>query len=119
MKRGKVILVAVMFAFCAAPNFAQQYAAQSSATEPDFKPNMDQMRLSTKSEHARELFGQAIVLSGNYRLAECLKGLRTAVGEDATFAAGVRCWGLLSATGGEVSASVARPHTRARRKSPR
>jgi tetratricopeptide (TPR) repeat protein len=93
MKRGKLILVAVVFVFCAAPNFAQQYAAQSSATEPDFKPNMDQMRLSTKSEHARELFGQAIVLSGNYRLDECLKGLRTAVGEDPTFAAG---WSLLA-----------------------
>src|SRR5260370_26616303 len=54
---------------------------------------MDQIRLTTKSEHARELFGQAIILSGNYRLDECLKSLRTAVGEDANFAAG---WSLLA-----------------------
>jgi tetratricopeptide (TPR) repeat protein len=51
------------------------------------------MRLTTKSERARELFGQAIILSGNYRLDECLKSLRTAVGEDANFAAG---WSLLA-----------------------
>src|SRR5260370_15348637 len=109
MKRGKVILVAVMFAFCAAPNFAQQYAAQSSATEPDFKPNMDQMRLSTKSEHARELFGQAIVLSGNYRLDECLKGLRTAVGEDATFAAGGGVVGVFRTASPRTSGRVGHP----------
>src|SRR5260370_34269061 len=54
---------------------------------------MDQIRLTTKSEHARELFGEAIILSGNYRLDECLKSLRTAVAEDANFAAG---WSLLA-----------------------
>jgi tetratricopeptide (TPR) repeat protein len=86
MKRGNIILAAVVFVFCAAPNFAQQKANIA-------KPNTEQMRLTTKSEHARELFGQAIVLSGNYRLDECLKSLRTAVGEDATFAAG---WSLLA-----------------------
>jgi predicted Zn-dependent protease len=93
MKRGNTILVAVVFAFCAAPSFAQQNATQSSATNPASKPTTEQMRLTTKSEHARELFGQAIVLSGNYRLDECLKSLRTAVGEDANFAPG---WSLLA-----------------------
>jgi tetratricopeptide (TPR) repeat protein len=98
MKRGNIILAAVVFVFCAAPNFAQQKAAQSSSAPSVSKaniakPNTEQMRLTTKSEHARELFGQAIVLSGNYRLDECLKSLRTAVGEDATFAAG---WSLLA-----------------------
>jgi predicted Zn-dependent protease len=51
------------------------------------------MRLSTKADHVRELFGQAIVLSGNYRLDECLASLRTALTEDPDFAAG---WGLLA-----------------------
>ena len=60
-------------------------AAQTGAPE--------QMRLTTSSVHARELFGQAVLLSGNYRLDECLQSLRTAVGEDPNFAAG---WGLLA-----------------------
>src|SRR5262249_50250501 len=51
------------------------------------------MRLTTKSEHARELFGEAVLYSGNYRLDECLKSLRTATDEDGNFAAG---WALLS-----------------------
>ncbi len=98
MQRGNIILAAVVFAFCAAPNFAQHKAAQSSSAPSVSKaniakPNTEQMRLTTKSQHARELFGQAIVLSGDYRLDECLKSLRTAVGEDATFAAG---WSLLA-----------------------
>jgi len=93
MKRGNTILLAVVFAFGAASSFARQNTALSSPTNPASKPNTEQMRLTTKSEHARELFGQAIVLNGNYRLDECLKSLRTAVGEDATFAAG---WSLLA-----------------------
>src|SRR5258708_7525223 len=93
MKRERLILSAFAWVFFAAPNLAQQHAAQSSAAKPASKPNTEQMRLTTKSEHARELFGQAIILSGNYRLDECLKSLRTAVGEDANFAAG---WSLLA-----------------------
>ncbi len=56
-------------------------------------PAPAQMRLTTASEHAPALFGQAVLLSGNYRLDECLKSLRTAVTEDPNFAAG---WGLLA-----------------------
>ena len=93
MKRGTIILAAVVLALGAAPSFARQNATQSPATKPVSKTNTEQMRLTTKSEHARELFGQAIVLSGNYRLDECLNSLRTAVGEDADFAAG---WSLLA-----------------------
>jgi predicted Zn-dependent protease len=85
--------VAIVLAFCAATTLAQQHAAQPNATKIAVGPNSEPMRLTTKSEHARELFGQAIVLSGNYRLDECLKSLRTAVGKDATFAAG---WSLLA-----------------------
>jgi tetratricopeptide (TPR) repeat protein len=51
------------------------------------------MRLTTRSDHARELFGKAVWFSGNYRLDECLKSLRTATAEDANFASG---WTLLS-----------------------
>ncbi len=97
MNRERLILSAFVWMFFAAPNFAQQPAAQPAAkpaSKPTIsKPNTEQMRLTTTSEHARELFGQAIVLSGNYRLDECLKSLRTAVGEDANFAAG---WSLLA-----------------------
>jgi predicted Zn-dependent protease len=93
MKRGNIILAAVVFVSCAQPNFAQQLAATSAAAKPAVKANAEAMRLTTTSEHARELFGQAIVLSGNYRLDDCLKNLRTALGEDANFAAG---WSLLA-----------------------
>ena len=51
------------------------------------------MRLTTSSEHARQLFGQAIILGGNYRLDECLKSLRAATAEDGSFAA---AWALLA-----------------------
>ena len=57
------------------------------------KKSAEPMRLTTKSEHARELFGEAVFYSGNYRLDECLKSLRTATSEDGNFAAG---WALLS-----------------------
>src|SRR6266436_5398653 len=92
MMGERLILSALVWVFCAAPDFAQQPAAQR-APKPVSNPRMEQMRLTTKSEQARELFGQAIILSGNYRLDECLKSLRTAVGEDANFAAG---WSLLA-----------------------
>lgn len=51
------------------------------------------MTLTTRSPQAQQLFGQAIVESGNYRLDECLNDLRSAVKEDPNFAAG---WALLS-----------------------
>jgi tetratricopeptide (TPR) repeat protein len=57
------------------------------------KKPAEPMRLTTPSEHARELFGEAVLYSGNYRLDECLKSLRTATSEDGNFAAG---WALLS-----------------------
>jgi tetratricopeptide (TPR) repeat protein len=60
-------------------------AASKKAAEP--------MRLTTHSDHARELFGQAVLLSGNYRLDECLNSLRTATTEDPNFGSG---WALLS-----------------------
>ena len=60
---------------------------------PASKKPAEPMRLTTKSEHARELFGEAVLYSGNYRLDECLKSLRTATSEDGNFAAG---WALLS-----------------------
>src|SRR4029077_2522228 len=93
MKRERLILSALVWVFYAAPDFAEQGATQSSATKPASQANPEQMRLTTKSEHARELFGQAIILSGNYRLDEGLKSLRAAVAEDANFAAG---WSLLA-----------------------
>src|SRR5260370_5559660 len=52
--------------------FRSQPAAQP-APKPVSNPRMEQMRLTTKSEHARELFGQAIILSGNYRLDKKLR----------------------------------------------
>jgi len=53
----------------------------------------DPMRLTTLSDHARESFGQAVLFSGNYRLDQCLKSLRTATTEDPNFGSG---WALLS-----------------------
>jgi len=92
MKRGLGLVAMVVFGFSAAGLRAQQ-AATSANAKSSAKNTVEQMRLTTKSDHARELFGQAIVLSGNYRLDECLKSLRTAVGEDPDFAAG---WSVLA-----------------------
>ena len=78
MKRGLGLVAIMVFGFSAAGLCAQQ-AAHSANAKSSAKNPMEQMRLTTKSDHARELFGQAIVLSGNYRLDECLKSLRTAV----------------------------------------
>jgi len=85
-------------------------AAQTSAPE--------QMRLTTSSAHARELFGQAVLQSGNYRLDECLQSLRTAVGVDPNFATG---WGLLAyfATDAhEAASALARAQSLAGKASP-
>jgi len=70
---------------CAQKVAPAMVAASKSAAEP--------MRLTTHSDHAKELFGAAVLYSGNYRLDECLKSLRTATTEDPSFAAG---WALLS-----------------------
>ena len=96
MKRVSCRFAALLLAIHAAPLFlrvcvAQSNAAQAAATETP-KLRAEQMRLTTKSETARAAFGQAVTLSGNYRLDECLKILRAAVGEDPNFAAG---WSLL------------------------
>jgi predicted Zn-dependent protease len=94
-----------------APNAATTVAVGS-------KKPAEPMRLTTKSEHARELFGEAVFYSGNYRLDECLKSLRTATSEDASFAAG---WALLSyyATDSKESAeALAHAQTLAGRISP-
>ena len=71
---------------------AEQKAATVAMKSANAKP-AEGMRLTTKSERARELFGEAVVYSGNYRLDECLKSLREATSEDNDFAAG---WALLS-----------------------
>jgi predicted Zn-dependent protease len=92
MTRGCGGLAVLALACCATATFAQ-HAAQPAVTKSVTRANVEPMRLTTTSEHAREIFGQAIVLSGNYRLDESLKSLRTAVGEDANFAAG---WSLLA-----------------------
>ena len=60
-------------------NVAQDTAGHSAATTQTSKPRSEQMRLTTNSEFARTAFGQAVTLSGNYRLDECLKILRAAV----------------------------------------
>jgi tetratricopeptide (TPR) repeat protein len=70
-----------------------QTSGPSTTVASATRARAEQMRLTTTSPHARELFGQAIVLSGNYRLDECLKGLRSAVAADPNFAAG---WALLA-----------------------
>jgi len=69
--------------------------AQKAApkTEASSKKAAEAMRLTTQSDHARELFGQAVLFSGNYRLDECLKSLRTATTEDPSFGS---AWALLS-----------------------
>jgi len=70
---------------------ATSKSATPSATAS--KKPAEPMWLTAKSEHARDLFGEAVLYSGNYRLDECLKSLRAATSEDGNFAAG---WALLS-----------------------
>jgi len=94
MKRLSSSLVALALSLWAVPSFAQQNTGPTTTAKTvAAKTHTEQMRLSTKADHVRELFGQAIVLSGNYRLDECLASLRTALTEDPAFAAG---WGLLA-----------------------
>jgi tetratricopeptide (TPR) repeat protein len=94
MKRLRIGFATLTLTLCAAPSFAQQSAGNPEiARTAARKPRVEQMRLTAKADHVRELFGQAIVLSGNYRLDECLTSLRAAVTEDPNFAAG---WGLLA-----------------------
>src|SRR5215475_16165593 len=84
----------ILAAFCATvatPTVEAQKTAPK--TETSSKKTSEPMRLTTHSDHARESFGQAVLFSGNYRLDQCLKSLRTATTEDANFAAG---WALLS-----------------------
>jgi predicted Zn-dependent protease len=90
----------------------------SPKTETTSKKTAEPMRLTTHSDGARELFGQAVLFSGNYRLDECLKSLRTATTEDPNFASG---WALLSyyATDARESAeALARAQSLAGRISP-
>jgi tetratricopeptide (TPR) repeat protein len=88
------ILATLILTVSAAPVMAGQSAVSAPIAAPGVaKPAGQPMRLTTASEHARELFGQAILQSGNYRLDECLKSLRTATSEDASFAAG---WALMA-----------------------
>jgi tetratricopeptide (TPR) repeat protein len=84
-------LAALTLAALGAPLLAGQIPTPAvvSASTPAGAP----MRFTTSSEHARQLFGQAIVLAGNYRLDECLKSLRAATAEDGGFAA---AWALLA-----------------------
>ena len=82
---GGAVLTPIVAAQKAAPVAAATAAVAKKAPQP--------MRLTTNSDHARELFGEAVLYSGNYRLDECLKSLRTATAEDGNFAAG---WALLS-----------------------
>src|SRR6185369_14612426 len=99
-------MMAVGLAVAAPTLVAQQATSTSAAMQKDLvaapkaatmgapasKKPAEPMRLTTKSEHARQLFGEAVLYSGNYRLDECLKSLRTATNEDGNFAAG---WALL------------------------
>jgi predicted Zn-dependent protease len=74
------------------PTMVLAQKAATAAVTPS-KKSAEPMRLTTHSDHARELFGQAVLFSGNYRLDECLKSLRTATAEDPNFGSG---WALLS-----------------------
>ena len=97
MKRS--LFAALLITSCAAtPLCAQQALAQENGAPSAFvksavKLPAEGMWLSTKHAQVQESFGQAIILSGNYRLDECLKTLRAALTEDPGFAAG---WTLLA-----------------------
>src|SRR5581483_7239591 len=107
MKRSTTLFLALLLfplARCSARNAAAQNAQTAPATG-----SAAQLTLTTQSARAKELFGQAIVESGNYRLDECLKDLRAAVKEDPDFAAG---WALLSyyaTDSGESARHCSRP----------
>lgn len=100
MKRWCTILTILVFA---ALLYAAEPLASVSAQNPGHKtpanaaasakPVSRPMRLSATSEGTQARFGEAITLSGNYRLDECLKTLRWAVAEDPDFAT---AWSLLA-----------------------
>lgn len=93
MKLVTTSLAILLCALKVAPAFAQQSALPAGPSRTAVQARAEQMRLTTTSQHARELFGEAVTLSGNYRLDECLKNLRTAVAADQDFAA---AWSLLA-----------------------
>jgi tetratricopeptide (TPR) repeat protein len=93
MKRWRSRMLFASLGLCSLHSFATPKAAENSAQKSVAKAAREPMTLTTKSDRAREQFGQAIALSGNYRLDECLATLRSALGEDPNFAAG---WALLA-----------------------
>jgi tetratricopeptide (TPR) repeat protein len=93
MKSVHCGIAALIFTFCGAPSFARQDAARRAAGVTTTQPRTAAMPLTTNSEKARSSFGEAVTLSGNYRLDECIRTLRVAVGDDPNFAAG---WSLLA-----------------------
>ena len=93
MKSTHCGIAALILAFCGAPSFARQDAVRPATGIATPQPRTEAMRLTTNSEKARSSFGEAVTLSGNYRLDECIRTLRAAVGEDPNFAAG---WSLLA-----------------------
>jgi tetratricopeptide (TPR) repeat protein len=93
MRVPSTFAVLALTTLCAAAAAPLTLAQKTSPAKVAAKKAAEPMRLTTQSDHARELFGQAVLFSGNYRLDECLKGLRTATTEDAGFASG---WALLS-----------------------
>src|SRR5256885_1975431 len=64
MTRGCRNLAALALAFCAAPVFAQQHAARPAPKKSAVQPSTEAMSLTAKSEHARQLFGEAVIVSG-------------------------------------------------------
>ena len=81
-------------------------------------PSSEPMRLTTASERARQLFGQAILLSGNYRLDESLKSLRAATAEDGGFAAAWAMLALFASDSREGAAALAEAESLAGKTSP-
>ena len=72
MKRWRSAMLFATLGSCSLHSFAAPKAAESSAQKTVAKAAREPMRLTTKSDRARDQFGQAIALSGNYRLDECL-----------------------------------------------
>ncbi len=93
MKSSAFHFAILLCSVSAAPLLAQQKPASTQNDTAAIPPRGEQMMLTTTSQHARDLFGPAVVLAGNYRLDESLKSLRSAVAADPNFAAG---WALLA-----------------------
>src|SRR5262245_14067949 len=68
MKLLTTSLAVLLCALIVAPASAQQSALPAAPSRTPVQARAEQMRLTTTSQHARELFGQAVTLSGNYRL---------------------------------------------------